>query len=75
MCNAYVSGSLFHALKLAEVKPQPNFYTIQKLGFRVSNKIHFKQEAGDIRGAFQPGRKTASTWSGPKYSEPWHSLT
>lgn len=54
MCKAHVSGSLFYALKLAEVNPQPNLYTVQKPGFRVSNKFHFKQEAGDIRGAFQP---------------------
>lgn len=37
MCKAYTSGSLFGALKSAEVKSQPNLYTVQKPGFRVSN--------------------------------------
>lgn len=37
MCKAYISGSLFGALRLAKVKSQPNLYTVQKPGFRVSN--------------------------------------
>lgn len=37
MGKAYIRGSLFGTLKLAEVKSQPNLYTVQKPGFRVSN--------------------------------------
>lgn len=37
MCKACIGGHLFGAIKLAEIKSQPNLSTVQKPGFRVSN--------------------------------------